>query len=154
MVLCERCNTRMIMRPHEITASIPPKRIYDCPCCGNVQYSTQDDDKQVIAEHSPLIKYKKIVPVDLDNDLDNNLDNNLDKYDWPNLRMKISVWVFKRIMSTGSLVDPQIVASKSVEYADALIKKLNDNNSLLPSNIVRTNTEEKNYVLINERDKQ
>lgn len=126
MVLCERCNTKMNMRPHEITSSIPPKRIYDCPCCGNVQYSTQYDDNQEIINHFPRIKHKKIVSI------------NLDKYDWPSFRRKIAVIAFKRLMSMEVLGNPEKVASKAVEYADELTKKLKEGGKFLPGNAVQS----------------
>ena len=126
MVLCERCNTRMKMRPYEVTASNPSKRIYDCPCCGNVQYSTQYDDNQEIINHFPRIKHKKIVSI------------NLDKYDWPSFRRKIAVIAFKRLMSMEVLGDPEKVASKAVEYADELTKKLKEGGKLLPGNAVQS----------------
>lgn len=126
MVLCERCNTRMKMRPYEVTASNPPKRIYDCPCCGNVQYSTQYDDEREMAKSSHLIKRVKDISV------------NLDKYDWSGFRRKIAVIAFKRLMSMEVLGDPEKVASKAVEYADELTKKLKEYGKLLPGNAVQS----------------
>lgn len=121
----------MKMRPNEVTASIPPKRIYDCPRCGNVEYSTQYDDERVRAVHSPVIKHLGKVSI--------NSDINLDKYDWPNFRRKMAVVAFKRLMSMEVLGDPEEVASKAVEYADELTKKLKNCGMLLPGNVVRTN---------------
>lgn len=116
----------MKMRPNEVTASDPPKRIYDCLRCGNVQYSTQNDDNQEIINHFPRIKHKKIVSI------------NLDKYDWPSFRRKIAVIAFKRLMSMEVLGDPEKVASKAVEYADELTKKLKEGGKLLPGNAVQS----------------
>ena len=102
MIYCKKCGAKMKMRPNEVTASDPPKRIYDCLRCGNVQYSTQNDDNQEIINHFPRIKHKKIVSI------------NLDKYDWPSFRRKIAVIAFKRLMSMEVLGDPEKVASKAV----------------------------------------
>lgn len=126
MIYCKKCGARMKMRPDEVTASNPPKRIYDCPRCGNVQYSTQYDDNQEIINHFPRIKHKKIVSI------------NLNKYDWPSFRRKIAVIAFKRLMSMEVLGDPEKVASKAVEYANELTKKLKEGGRLLPGNAVQS----------------
>lgn len=125
MIYCRKCGAKMKMRPYEITASIPPKRIYDCPCCGNVQWSKYGDGT-VGAVQSPLIKHVKNVTI------------NLDKYDWPNFRRKMAVVAFKRLMSMEVLGDPEKVASKAVEYADELTKKLKEGGKLLPGNAVQS----------------
>lgn len=130
MIYCKKCGARMKMRPNEVTASIPPKRIYDCPRCGNVQYSTQYDDERVRAVPSPVIKHLGKVTI--------NSDINLDKYDWPNFRRKMAVVAFKRLMSMEVLGDPEKVASKAVEYADELTKKLKEGGKLLTGNAVQS----------------
>lgn len=123
----------MKMRPDEVTASNPPKRIYDCLRCGNVQYSTQNDDERVRAVTNPVIKHLGKVSI--------NSDINLDKYDWPNFRRRMAVIAFKRLMSMEMLDSPEDLASSAVAYADAFTSKLKEGGSLVPGEALQTKVE-------------
>lgn len=129
MIYCKVCGTRMKMRPHEITYSIPPKRIYDCPCCRNVQFSTEYEENEIVAHPDPVIKPGKVVSI------------NLDKYDWTSFRRRMAVIAFKRLMSMEMLDSPKDVASRAVAYADEFTSKLKEGGSFVPGKGVQTKVE-------------
>lgn len=128
MIYCRKCGARMKIT-NVFTASNQPKTIYDCPCCGNVQFSTEYEENEIVAHPDPVIKPGKVVSI------------NLDKYDWTSFRRRMSVIAFKRLMSMEMLDSPKDLASRAVAYADEFTSKLKEGGSLVPGEGVQTKEE-------------
>ena len=128
MIYCRKCGARMKITD-VFTASNQQKTIYDCPCCGNVQFPTEYEENEIVAHPDPVIKPDKVVSI------------NLDKYDWTSFRRRMAVIAFKRLMSMEMLDSPEDVASRAVAYADEFTSKLKEGGSLVPGQGVQTKVE-------------
>ena len=128
MIYCRKCGTRMKITD-VITASNQLKMIYDCPCCGNVQFPTEYEENEIVAHPDPVIKPGNVVSI------------NLDKYDWTSFRRRMAVIAFKRLMSMELLDSPKDLASRAIAYADEFTSKLKEGESLVPGEGVQTKVE-------------
>jgi predicted nucleic acid-binding Zn-ribbon protein len=102
MKKCNKCGTRMIADRSQVFTSNPLRYLFKCPKCGNSEFrlcseEDTDEDKGTI---------------------DDNWIN------WYTIRNLAAMFAMNGLIASGNYRMEEVVAKRSVEYANALITEL------------------------------
>ena len=100
MKKCSKCGTKMIADRSQVFTSYPPQYLFKCPSCGNTEYGLCSEDNF------------------------DEQEEDLEKCtDWNIFRNWAAMLAMNGLIASGYRME-DVVAKRSVEYADALITEL------------------------------
>lgn len=105
MKKCSKCGAKMIADRSRVFTSYPPQYLFKCPSCGNTEYGLCSEDD-----------------TDEENEDKETIDDNCTN--WYAIRNWAAMFAMNGLIASGNYRMEDVVAKRSVEYANALITEL------------------------------